>query len=159
MTGIERRELEQHACQDLTDDQLREGVYCMSYQPLCCYDCGRVYSSDAWIEAVVSNDVWARIAPTEGNGMLCINCMAIRCVRLELKDVPVKITAGPFFAVDESDARHFSMPLLVVREAIEFLRWFSEGGTGWLTAPDKAGPLADKLDAAYRSATEKGARQ
>lgn len=55
-----------------------------------CYDCRLSYSSDGWIEAVVPNDVWAIIAPTDhGGGVLCINCISRRCTEAGLWNVPV----------------------------------------------------------------------
>lgn len=64
---------------------------------LACYDCELVYAGDHWIEAVVPDDIWLKISPSRGEGgILCINCMAKRCVNLGLKNVPIKITAGPF---------------------------------------------------------------
>jgi hypothetical protein len=65
--------------------------------PLRCYDCGLPYSSTAWMDAVVPNDIWGRIAPTpHGGGVLCISCMARRLEKLGLRDVPLQIKSGPF---------------------------------------------------------------
>jgi hypothetical protein len=65
-----------------------------------CYDCGKRYGGPDWIEAVVPHDIWAQISPTrDEGGLLCINCMARRCVNAGLQDVPVQLTAGPFKAV------------------------------------------------------------
>jgi hypothetical protein len=64
--------------------------------PLACFDCGRAYSSPAWVEAVIPDSAWDVIAPkADGSGVLCICCMGTRLVRFGLEDVPVKITAGP----------------------------------------------------------------
>lgn len=65
--------------------------------PLRCYDCGLIYGSGSWIEAVVPNNVWEQINPTyhTGVGILCINCIAVRCCAAGLEDVPVRLTAGP----------------------------------------------------------------
>ncbi len=61
-----------------------------------CYDCHLPYEDPCWIEAVVSNDVWALISPTgDEGGILCIGCMAKRLVKIGLADVPVILTAGP----------------------------------------------------------------
>lgn len=62
-----------------------------------CYDCGLKYDNDAWIEAVVSDDVWEIINPTfhEGAGLLCINCIAQRCIEAGLENVSAHIVAGP----------------------------------------------------------------
>jgi hypothetical protein len=64
-----------------------------------CHDCGRAYGGPGWIEAVLPHDLWAKVSPTGGPaGILCINCIAIRCDRLGMEDVPVKLTAGPLIA-------------------------------------------------------------
>ena len=44
---------------------------------------------DGWIEAVVPNEVWSMISPSEheGGGILCILCMAKRLAKLGLMDV------------------------------------------------------------------------
>lgn len=72
--------------------------------PLRCYDCGLLYGSDSWVEAVVPEYVWVKINPTHdyGGGILCINCIAKRCDEAGFCDVPVKITAGPL-VVDTSE--------------------------------------------------------
>lgn len=65
--------------------------------PLTCADCPLPYGDPGWCDAVLPNDVWARIAPREsGGGVLCISCMARRLVALGLEDVPLLITSGPF---------------------------------------------------------------
>jgi hypothetical protein len=64
-----------------------------------CHDCGRAYGGPGWIEAVLPHDLWAKVSPTGGAaGILCINCIATRCDRLGMEDVPVKLTAGPLVA-------------------------------------------------------------
>jgi hypothetical protein len=65
-----------------------------------CYDCGRKYSSDAWVEAVVSESDWLAISPTgHSGGILCIGCMADRFVAKGMSGVSVMLTAGPFAIV------------------------------------------------------------
>ena len=61
-----------------------------------CYDCGQLYRSPGWIEVIVPDDVWEIINPTyhEGAGLLCIQCIAYRCVEAGLTEVPVRFTAG-----------------------------------------------------------------
>jgi hypothetical protein len=63
-----------------------------------CNDCGAPYDDPAWIEAVVPHDIWNNhLSPSGGEGgILCIRCMANRAVAAGLKDVEVKLTAGPF---------------------------------------------------------------
>ena len=63
-----------------------------------CHDCGEVYGSDAWIEAVVPGDIWNEHLSPTGNegGILCIKCMAKRAVAAGLSRIPIKLTAGPF---------------------------------------------------------------
>lgn len=57
-----------------------------------CYDCGRTYGDDAWVEAVVPDFVWDIIRPEgkqPGCGILCIHCMGARIKANDLGDVPV----------------------------------------------------------------------
>ena len=50
---------------------------------------------------MVPNDIWAHLSPTGDEGsILCIQCMAVRCIELELDNVPLKITSGPFALQD-----------------------------------------------------------
>lgn len=69
-------------------------------QHLSCYDCGLIYAGDHWVEAIIPDDIWEKIEnlnkPINMGIILCINCIAKRCNDLGLKDVPLKITAGPF---------------------------------------------------------------
>lgn len=62
-----------------------------------CYDCGRAYDDPGWVEAIVPDDIWGKInpSPQTGGGLLCINCIALRCAKLGLDKVPITITAGP----------------------------------------------------------------
>jgi hypothetical protein len=68
----------------------------------CCDDCGLIYGSSGWIEAIVPADIWAIISPTKNEGgLLCITCIAARCVAAGLKNVPVKLSGTePLVAVD-----------------------------------------------------------
>jgi hypothetical protein len=70
-----------------------------SHEPLACYDCGLPYAGDHWVEAVVPHHIWNNhLSPSQSGGILCINCMAKRASERGLKDVPIKLTAGPFKA-------------------------------------------------------------
>jgi len=55
-----------------------------------CYDCGRPYGEDDWIEAIIPDEIWNAISPT-GNqgGILCIGCMAKRLKQAGFYNVPV----------------------------------------------------------------------
>lgn len=66
--------------------------------PLRCYDCGMRYGGPGWCDVVVPNEIWERINPTyhKSAGILCFNCIATRLDFLELTDVKVLITSGPF---------------------------------------------------------------
>jgi len=65
-----------------------------------CFDCGLPYASDLWIETFVRDAEWRAISPDgEGNGLLCIACIAKRCAAKGMKKVPVAITAGPLMSV------------------------------------------------------------
>ncbi len=72
---------------------------------MCCHDCGRAYFGPGWIEAVIPSVIWnQQISPTgDEGGLLCINCIAIRCARLGLENVPVLLAAGPLVAVRNED--------------------------------------------------------
>lgn len=66
-----------------------------------CFDCGLPYEHPAWIEALVTNEVWAIINPTyhEHGGLLCITCIADRCFQTGLTDVQVAIAGGTLMSV------------------------------------------------------------
>lgn len=68
----------------------------------CCYDCGLEYGGNAWMDALVPNDVWAIINPTfhEGAGILCVSCINRRCVEAGLSNVPVWIASGALTSKD-----------------------------------------------------------
>jgi hypothetical protein len=68
---------------------------------LCCYDCGLLYSSPAWCDVVIDDDVWERIAPRPGGGgVLCLTCMAARIIQAGItEDVEAVITSGPFSSI------------------------------------------------------------
>ena len=75
----------------MTHDQLR---FHRRTQP-CCFDCGRRYGDEyGFPDLIVPDDVWAKIAPDEGNGLLCPSCM---CRRLYLVGIRCKgrFTSGP----------------------------------------------------------------
>jgi hypothetical protein len=72
------------------------------YTGIQCHDCGDQYGDPGWIEAVVPHDIWAKISPSKDEGgILCVMCIAKRCGRLGLEDVPVLLTAGPLRFVTE----------------------------------------------------------
>ena len=59
-----------------------------------CYDCGLKYGSDAWIEAIIPDKIWARIRPekdetSKTGGILCISCIVRRLNILGYKNVPI----------------------------------------------------------------------
>jgi len=65
---------------------------------LSCYDCGYNYNRPDWVEAVVPDEVWEKIAPNEeGGGILCIHCMSKRMVEAGIRSTVV-ITAGPMLS-------------------------------------------------------------
>jgi hypothetical protein len=63
-----------------------------------CYDCGLPYDDPGWIDILVPDDVWEIINPTyhEGAGLLCITCIARRCIEARLTTVIATLTSGPF---------------------------------------------------------------
>lgn len=57
-----------------------------------CYDCGKEYGKDDWIEAIIPDKIWNAIRPdgcAEGGGILCISCIAKRLKRRGYTNVPV----------------------------------------------------------------------
>lgn len=59
-----------------------------------CFDCGLPYGEPGWIEAIIPDEVWWRIAPDPDNkrgGILCITCIARRCEAAGFEDVPVRL--------------------------------------------------------------------
>ncbi len=65
-----------------------------------CYVCGKEYGSIGWCDIIVPDYIWDKINPTnpkvEDGGLLCFNCIAESLEKIGLKDVPIKITSGPF---------------------------------------------------------------
>lgn len=70
-----------------------------------CYDCGLPYSSPAWADVVVPDDIWLKISPTgHDGGLLCFNCMNGRLAAIDAVNVPFMVASGPFsFAVRRGD--------------------------------------------------------
>ena len=65
-------------------------------EPLGCFDCGLAYGSEGWADAVLPDDEWKKIAPSEdGGGVLCFTCMNRRALRAGV-ECDAKITSGPF---------------------------------------------------------------
>lgn len=76
---------------------LRERIECLERsRPLSCYDCGRRYEKGP--DLCISNEDWKRIAPHDGQGVLCPNCMHDRFVALGVKNGSVRAAfgSGPF---------------------------------------------------------------
>lgn len=61
-----------------------------------CFDCGLPYDDDGFCDLVTTNDVWAVIAPDNGNGLLCPNCMCRRARRAGIDRAEAKFVSGPF---------------------------------------------------------------
>ena len=55
-----------------------------------CYDCGKTYGEEDWIEAVIPDKIWIKISPYKNQGgILCISCIARRLIKVGYKNVPV----------------------------------------------------------------------
>ncbi len=55
-----------------------------------CYDCGLLYGSDGWIEAIIPDNVWNIISPTKDEGgILCISCISKKLTEKGLSNIPV----------------------------------------------------------------------
>lgn len=67
-----------------------------------CYDCGKPYGEDDWIEAVIPNKIWDEISPYKNQGgILCISCIAKRLKKAGYKDVPVWLCGTePLMAIE-----------------------------------------------------------
>lgn len=69
-------------------------------QPSDCADCGRPY--DKSFDVVIPNEAWARIAPKDGEGILCACCMHDRLVAAGITSAPGVITGGPMAAPERT---------------------------------------------------------
>lgn len=47
-----------------------------------CFDCGLPYGTDDWLDLSLPHDQWAMIAPVNGSGVLCANCIVRRASKL-----------------------------------------------------------------------------
>lgn len=72
-----------------------------------CYDCGKKYGGEDWVEAVIPDLIWKVISPTKGKnpdgGILCISCMARRLKEAGYKNVPVWLCGTEPFRAIEGD--------------------------------------------------------
>jgi len=92
-----------------------------------CNDCGMVYGSDSWIEAVVADDIWNKIKPTESDdecGILCISCINRRLKILGYDNVPVWFHGTEALTAREGDR----MVMNPDAGTIDNTDAFSEGG-------------------------------
>ena len=72
-----------------------------------CYDCGLEYGGDAWIEAIIPDEIWNEISPTGGEGgILCISCMAKRIKQKGYKGIPVWLCGTEPLKAMEGDPTH-----------------------------------------------------
>lgn len=71
-----------------------------------CYDCGKEYGGDDWVEAVIPDLIWNKISPTKNSGgILCIHCMGRRLKQAGYKDVPVWLCGTEPFKAMEGDPK------------------------------------------------------
>ena len=71
-----------------------------------CYDCGLLYGSDGWVEAVIPDKVWNAIKPDgcdDGCGLLCIACIARRLKIKGIHGVPVWLCGTENLIAREGD--------------------------------------------------------
>lgn len=47
-----------------------------------CYDCGKPYGGEGWIDTVLPDEQWNIIFP-EKYGLLCANCIIQRAAKME----------------------------------------------------------------------------
>lgn len=87
------------------DDELCSHGFHAPAPELRCHDCGLPYKDWRFADFVVSDNVWAQIGPTGGEGgILCVNCMVGRCRQEGLVDPQAGFTSGPF--VDDGKPAH-----------------------------------------------------
>jgi hypothetical protein len=55
-----------------------------------CFDCGLPYE-DFPMDTLLPDDLWARIAPVDGEGLLCANCIVARLSKLEPSPIIVEL--------------------------------------------------------------------
>lgn len=67
-----------------------------------CADCGLGYDDPGFCDLVVPNDVWAKIAPRDGDGLLCPTCMCRAAHRAGIQDAPAIFRSGPFSGIKGS---------------------------------------------------------
>lgn len=76
--------------------ELEERIdYLLRANPLRCYDCGRLYAKGP--DLIIDDDAWKAIAPHDGEGVLCPNCIHDRLVAAGFEDGSVRASfkSGP----------------------------------------------------------------
>lgn len=76
-----------------------------------CYDCGKEYGGDDWIEAIIPDKIWNKISPTKNQGgILCISCIARRLKKAGYDNVPVFLCGTePLKAIEGDPAEHIDI--------------------------------------------------
>jgi hypothetical protein len=60
-----------------------------------CYDCGLPYTDLGFQDLIVPDWAWKRIAPVDGNGLLCPTCICRRLAVADIKNCPAFFGSGP----------------------------------------------------------------
>ena len=67
-----------------------------------CFDCGLLYADLGFVDLVLPNDVWAKIAPShDGGGLLCPTCICARTQKAGIECVAMW-RSGPFANQDDA---------------------------------------------------------
>lgn len=69
-----------------------------------CFDCGLPYSDDRFWDLVIDDAAWKQIAPIDGDGLLCPNCI---CRRLHQRGIECngRFTSGPLTSPGEMEVK------------------------------------------------------
>ncbi len=101
-----------------------------------CSDCGTPYGERGWVDAVVSDAVWAEISGGYKEAILCLHCMTQRAEKLGYgpnNQIPLKIASGPW--VDSAGAQLAAHPDTELLDKLERLLWSDQIGNGLILMP------------------------
>lgn len=59
-----------------------------------CYDCGLSYEDEGFQDLLIPNWAWLKIAPNQGDGLLCPTCICRRLEEVGIKNCPSEFVSG-----------------------------------------------------------------